>query len=181
MQAALAGVEIVTPAWIEECIRTERIIHPPTLCIIRSLPMSVENLLYPAFGVAKLAAARSEMPPLRLLAETSVFLVGTFASKQCRDIATLLEAAGAATLSNAGAVKKSITSGSRVVCLCSPTPKVTPALESAIRSHVNLASLVDSKWLFDCISCGSVLGAKGYAPQGGLAAELWRLAINAQK
>ena len=183
MQAALAGVQMVTPAWISECLTCERIILPSVTSVIRSLPTTAAESNATSFGVAKLAAAKLGNDNNQLFRDVNVFLCSSFESKQGRDISTLLRAGSAGILSNVASVKKCLSHAQKVVCLCGSKSKtkISQAMEEAIRAHSDRVLVCDFKWLFDSISSGSICDMDEYQPEDAKAMELWRLAMQHRK
>ena len=181
MQAALAGVQIVTPAWIADCLTSERIILPTVASVIRSLPMAVVESSDTSFGVAKLAAAKHGNKDNQLFSDVNVLLCSTFDSKQARDISTLLRAGGAGILLNVASIKKCLAQAQQVVSLCGSKTNMSPAMEEVLRSHSDRVLVVDFKWLFDSISSGKLCDMGEYQPKDVKAMELWRLAMQHRK
>ena len=104
-----------------------------------------------------------------------------------KDVHLLLKEGGANILTSASVVTKTLTNGlkpgSTFVLLCdgsiSATNSSFPAnLKQAVENTVNddkdSALIVNSKWLFDCISCAEILGAKQYQPESTIVKTLWQ-------
>ncbi|GKY97847.1 hypothetical protein MPSEU_000742300 [Mayamaea pseudoterrestris] len=180
MQAALAGIEIVTQSWISECLTRTRIVVPAAATIIRSLPSGDINNKSCVFGVAKQAAAKMQGIGAHLLSGVAFLLCGSF-DKQTHDMSILIKAAGASILPNAGAAKKLLSLKQNLVCLCNATTKISRPLEEAVRAHSEQVLVVEYNWLFDCISSGTILGLNGYTPKDSKAAELWQFLRQKQK
>jgi hypothetical protein len=180
MQAASAGVEIVTPAWVSECLTRKCIAVPSAASIIRTLGGAEPNEC--AFGVAKIAAAKSQRNEAQLLQDVEVILCGSFETKQARDIHALVKAAGGNVLTNAIAAKKllSLSQNRKLICLCNAKTKISQVLEDAIRAHSDQVFVVDFKWLFDCISCAMILEMDNYPPTDSKAERLWQFTMQKQ-
>lgn len=105
------------------------------------------------------------------------------------DALTLLRDTGATVLSSAGAAAKTLKAIGRengdgglgtVVLLCDETKAdpggiVDPLFRAAEACSPEHMLAVNCNWLFDCISCGSVLGADEYRPASPRARSLWKL------
>ena len=50
--------------------------------------------------------------------------------------------------------------------------------EDQRRDHQPSLLAVDTDWLFDCISCGRILGAEDYEPNFPSAKSLWQLGLS---
>jgi hypothetical protein len=184
MQASLAGVQIVTPAWITACLDQKKVVLPPISSIIRSLPMAVDHDDYftTSHGVAKLAASKKQDSNSLLLGNTAVYLCSAFGTTQGRDMLILLKAAGAEIVTSIPSTKQCFSRKKKLFCICGSNPKITSSFESILRTHIDQVGVVDNKWLFDCISSGMILGVEKYQPNGSsIATELWKLTAEMQQ
>lgn len=104
-----------------------------------------------------------------------------------KDVNLLLKEGGANVLSSASVVTKTLTkglgTGSTFVLLCdgniNSTNSAFPAnlkhaIENTIDDKTSSVLVVNSKWLFDCISCAEILGSEHYQPLGTLVKKLWQ-------
>lgn len=139
------------------------------------------------------AAGNDSITPL-LLEGVYVHLCGSGwkkSSAKTKDVHLLVKESGATLLTSASAVtktlKKGTESGSSIILLCdgpinaisSVFPKnLKDSIESALNGEgvdsPNSVSIVNSTWLFDCISCAEVLSAEHYQPVGSLVKSLWQ-------
>lgn len=133
MRAQLAGIPIVSPAWIAACVAQKKFVAPTSSMYIRTLPIKTEQLLGPASGEASdlpsirlgvaYNAARIHQQEQGILPETSsnavldnvfVYLCGRFntedGSPRKTDVTTLLRESGATILTSSGAASKKIES-----------------------------------------------------------------------
>jgi len=188
MRAALAGIPIVTPAWITECLQTRTIVLPPP-SFSKDHPMFVSTLpskLLPnqhPFGVWSLAASSS-----LLLDQCHVYLCGTWKKNAKKDIQLLLRQTGANILSNASATLEIIqqhqlttTSTTTLVLVChesSNTDKQSGITQQLSKSILQKSSqqimVVNSNWLFDCITSAQKLDSTQYPPSIPKANSLWQ-------
>jgi hypothetical protein len=112
MRATLAGIPIVTTAWITECLQKRKIILPPP-SFSRDDPMFNSTLpskmqlpkekLGASFGVWSLAASYNQEKPSLLLEECHVYLCGAWKKNVKKDVQLLLRQTGAEILPNASA------------------------------------------------------------------------------
>lgn len=193
MRSALMGIPILTPLWMEACLKAGRIVAPTGQMCVRSLPMKetiakkgdVDNEMNggpkSCFGVAKYAAALTS----HLLNGMSVMLCGFSAgSSTSKDLKALLQHTDATIINsipNASRVLTNMsTEKSPLVFLCddSPDNKTCGISDGLFRKAVNTAtelnnSAVDGNplvmcvhysWLFDSISCASPLTPLAYEP-----------------
>jgi hypothetical protein len=186
MQAGMAGVPLVSPAWITSCVESShQFVLPDSSMFVRTLPTKTtreEQIM--AFGVSAIAAAiRSSRVQaatfhFQILNDISVFLCGRFETT----IAKLLREAGAEVLTASSTVvaKLSADGDPQVVLLCSDKDcKIPGSVKSQVQIHKSQVRVVNTDWLFDSISCGSVLAAGAYAPKVKQAKELWALTTDA--
>ena len=119
----------------------------------------------------------------------SVYLCGSGWKKspaKTKDVHLLLKESGATLLNSASIVTKTLTkgleSGSKLVLLCDGKissvsnmfpKKLKETVEHATRES-NHILIVNTTWLFDCISCAEVLSAKHYEPTGSIVQSLWK-------
>lgn len=198
MRAMLAGVPIVSTAWISACLGRGKAVVPSLEMYIRTVPAkNTEPNINDSLG-ASLCAARiqqaSTVPQYKLvlpLSHASVLVCGQYntaeGSPRKADVQVLLRESGATVLPSAGAaIKKLKTIGdndsSKVVLLCdecqtnercgisdSLHKEVMEALE---RDHQRVA-VVSSAWLFDSISCGGMISSQLFEPRSPRAKSLW--------
>jgi hypothetical protein len=183
MQATTAGVPLVSPAWITSFGDSNRFVLPDRSMFIRTLPSKTtrEDQIMD-FGVAAITATiRSSIVQgasnhFKILTDVSVYLCGRFENT----ITKLLREAGAEVLTASKTIAKLSTDGDpKVVLLCSDNDcKIPDSLESKIKIHKSQVQVVNVDWLFDSISCGSVLQAGAYKPNVKQAKELWAITMD---
>jgi hypothetical protein len=171
MQAALAGVPLVSPAWVTSCGKSNQFVLPDSSMYVRTLPTkTTRKSLIMDFGVSAIAAtirsSRLQVATFqfKVLNNVSVYLCGRFETT----ITTLLGEAGAKVLTASKTVAKLSAGGDpKVVLLCSDNDcKIPERVESQVKIHKSQVHVVNTDWLFDSISCGSVLTAGAYEPKG---------------
>jgi hypothetical protein len=185
MQAGMAGVPLVSPAWVTSCVESHQVVLPDSSMFVRTLPTkttSEEQIIN--FGVSAIAAAirssrvQAATFQFKILNDVSVFLCGRFETT----IAKLLKEAGAEVLTaSATLVAKLFADGDpKVVLLCSDEDcKIPVSVKSQVQIHKSQVRVVNRDWLFDSISCGSALAAGAYAPTFKKAKDLWALTTDA--
>lgn len=125
-----------------------------------------------------------------LLEGASIYLCGDGWKKspaKAKDVMLLLKESGANVLNSANATIKTLKNGgSSLVLLCdgvlnSTSSVFPPDLKKYFLSALNRKGderstifVVNSNWLFDCISCAQVLSAEDFRPDGKLAESLWQ-------
>ena len=199
MRAALAGIPIVSPSYIYACQEADKVLLPQSSMMIRSLPSktkSIESSCASTYGVAALAVrAHESTGDDLLLSRKAVLLCGSIAPAKRNDIQLLLKEAGAELLSNPTVAVTKLKDmidqpalekrTETVVLLCDDTNCNTSinVIPVGLYKQAKLAAehnrrvllVVNSSWLFDSISCGSVLGAEEFEPASPKARELWSL------
>jgi len=196
IRCALLGIPMVPLAWVEHCQKERKISIPKNY--IRTLASKTAGTAetmkdYASYGVARLAAARSNEPheTTFLFQNTSVFLCGTFSSNKKQDIVQVLEEGSATlvtTLREASARLKSVADASsepltlpteRFVLLLGDRGKAIPrllqketkaALEETRSRNVYV---VDSGWVSLSVACASMLPPSDFKPKIGV--DLWEL------
>ncbi|KAL9181741.1 hypothetical protein ACHAXT_012084 [Thalassiosira profunda] len=134
MRSSLAGIPVLTPQWMESCVREGRLVAPSGAMCIRTLPRkqapsaSAQGDDEPTehFGVAKYAAAyqKESLSSSNLLTGVSVMLCGSSAgSGMVKDLKVLLQQSGASIISSASMASRHLKDMSkgeagRVVFLC---------------------------------------------------------------
>lgn len=188
MQAALLGIPVISPTWIDLCLTKKQLVLPESSMYIRSLPTKnrIEGTVKSDFGVAYLAAIsnHNEKTSHRfdLLQNYYVYLCG-FSQKSESDFSLLLREAGAKEVitnkQTALAKIKLVTKQPRgkMVVMCNDSNvTISTPFEKAIREHPDKVIVVNSTWLVDSISCGVALGAlEAYQPHAPKAKALWEL------
>ncbi len=197
MRAALAGIPIVDCNWMKICLEQKKISAPEHNMFVRSLPTKTVGLDRGRanFGVATLAARLrmskvkgiSIPSPASPLQGVAVLLCGSFKVPKKSDVQVLLRESGCSIiLSSAAAIAKlnmsASTSSSTIVLLCdNETSSVHCGISSGLASAVTEAIenrkqdviIVNTQWLFDCISCCGKLRSDNYQPHSALAKGLW--------
>jgi len=182
MQAALAGVPLVSAAWISSCRQAKALTVPSSSMFIRSLPIKTsDSHANSDYGVACVAAtiqrSGTNYCPLR---GHFVHLCGPFSRQKQADISLLLRQSGAEIVSHPSAVLGKVRALSddgegKVVLVCddSTNSGISSALERDVKLHKRNVLIATSIWLFDSISCGKALSAGAYKPRSRKAKELW--------
>ena len=183
MRASLAGIPIVSAAWVHACVEQNTAVLPTADMIARSLPTKTDAIISSGeanFGVARLAAQLAQKSPLPLH-NHSIFFCGAFAANRRKDLQILAREAGAKILSDAAAVSAKL-GKTRVVLLCSevPTGTIIPAplakeVRTALQTDTSSVFIVHSQWIFESITCAKALSAKAFPPVNAKAKELWQL------
>lgn len=211
----MAGIPIVTTAWISTCLKKREIISPDKDHCITALPPKEEvystnfqatpsnidtkkrDFSTAVYGVPTLAAFRSHL----MFENVSVFLCGSSWKTKTtltKDIQLLLKEGGASMLTSASQATKFIKEEISVsienatyppviaVLLCDDSESdagcgITQNLAKEVRrffkdnessrTHIRI---VNSKWVFDSISCAEALECDHYAPSSPLASSLWQ-------
>lgn len=191
MRSALFALPILTPQWMECCMKESRVVKPTSSMCIRSLPRktpSVDDDSLASFGVAKYAAAASRTNS-KVLSKCSVLLCGKWKSSGqtiMKDLKILLEDAGATLMNSASSALQLLAeeSAERVVLLCDDSHidadcGVSDSLyrkaKRAIAEDQSKVLTVHFQWLFDCVSCAKFMSGKAYEPTAPRTKELWRL------
>lgn len=161
MRSALAGIPILTPRWMEACLKEGRLVAPSGLMCIRSLPVKKtstaggelgQNSPDERFGVAKYAASIHKMgltSSNHLLSGVSVMLCGNSAgSATTKDLKVLLYHTGATIIGSVSVASRLLTDMSKggsglgpFVFLCddSPTNKTCGISGALFRQAQTLA------------------------------------------
>lgn len=157
------------------------------------------------FGVAKYAAAfqqRSIIPSAdnmsskHLLSGVAVMMCGTWkmtGASMKRDLKVLLQEAGATIINSASMAIKSMShisqgkSEGRFIFLCDDSPidkdcGISDALHREAKLAINskygsreIVLAVHFNWLFDCVSCATLMPPAAYEPWAPKSKELWSL------
>ena len=123
MRSALAGIPILTPKWIDACLKDGCVIAPTGNMCIRTLPRKhtcggttkPEDEATEHFGAAKYAASFQQASTFHhLLNGVSVLLCGSSASAgMTKDLKVLLQQAGASIVSSISMANKQLTDMSK--------------------------------------------------------------------
>jgi len=152
------------------------------------------------YGVPSLAACRHSEPssrPSLLFQNVSVYICGLDwknATTKTKDVQLLLREGGGTVLTSATQATKIVKeevamTSNQVVILCDESltdsaSGISSSLARAIRQiyesqnkhdHPAPVLTVNSKWLFDSISCAKILESDRYKPDSPVATSLWRL------
>lgn len=191
MRAALAGIPIVSPGWLDQCLESKCIVGPLPEMYIRSFPSKTSTLDSSLcdFGVA-IQAARMRHQDLGLISKhynilplgcCFVHLCGAFASPKKADICMLLKEAGATVMASPSLTFKQLKSAnSKVILLCDNATSdgacgINAVLAKQVREANASVSVVNPSWLFDSISCGVPAPGDPYEPCSPLGKALWAL------
>jgi len=178
MRSALAGLPILTPQWIEACLKEGNLVAPTGAHCIRTLPRKqTTDSDEEDFGVARYAAAYQKTTissSNHFLSGVSVMLCGTTDDgRTIKDSKVLLEQAGASIISSVSMANRHLTDmangeseSDRFVFLCddSTTNKkcgISDALFKQAKKVIEdseddeeaAIQCVSRNWLFDSISC----------------------------
>ena len=206
MRSALIGIPILTPAWMEACLKEGRLLSPTGDMCIRSLPRKQSNIKVGTsclenpteqFGVAKYAATLHDAelsPTNHVLNGISVLLCGRSAeSTVMKDLTVLLKQAGASIISTASMASRMLTDLSHgkaalgpIVFLCDDSPMdeacgISDALfkqtEKLLVENGSLSvHCIRFSWLFDSIGCAAPMKTFAYEPAAPRARALWKIA-----
>jgi len=200
MRSTLAGLPILSQQWVDACLSEGEIVAPTGDMSVRTLPRKQQHDNDDGcdvrFGVAKYAAAFQQgMQSNTLLSGVQVLMCGSFGGSSANDIKGLLQDAGATIISSVSAASRFLSdmSSSDVdttfVFLCDDSllDKSCGISDSLYKQakqvrqdsqHAKVMA-VHFSWLFDCISCATVIPATSYEPIAPRAKALWRLAAGA--
>lgn len=194
MRSTLLGLPILTPRWIESCLKEKQIVAPSGHMCVRTLPRKTtsEDSTFASFGVSKFAAAIDK--DCKLLHNCSVFLCGKWKSSgqsTMKDLRILLDDAGATVINSAAAASKvladmsnEIISTKRFIFLCDDShldadcglnESLFKAVKLTISEACGRVLIVHFNWLFDCISCAKFMPSAAYEPLSTRTKELWRM------
>lgn len=162
MRAALLGIPLVTPEWVDRCITSGRVEVPTTF--LRTLP-SKSTVPLSEYGLAHLVARSGA-----LLQGYQVYLC--LPKRLQQDVMHLLKDAGATIVTRLAPGK-----GPPLVLLCGDTDNsLTPPVLKAVQKNPKGYQVVHTSWLFDSISRGApLLDSAAYAPPGDKGKSLWEL------
>mmetsp|Transcript_55017 Transcript_55017/g.133633 ORF Transcript_55017/g.133633 Transcript_55017/m.133633 type:complete len:1087 (+) Transcript_55017:1613-4873(+) len=186
MKAAMSGIPIVTPDWVNECKKAGKVLVPTRF--IRSLPCKVDKFEKNGdinYGAAKIAALWHLQPKKpAIFKNTHIFLCGNYPQEKRSTIVQLLKDGGAKILhtpSSVPSMLKASDANGRVVILCGDSGvSLTKSIEREIMAAEDSQpfderatfSVVDSTWVFESISCARPLGSSAFEPSGAKA--LWK-------
>lgn len=174
MRCALTCVPILTPLWLTSCLEKKTLLHPKENMYIQTLP--TKGIIEGAeSGVCKYVFHKK-----RLLENVNVLFCGKWAQGAKKsDVMTLLKECGAIPKTSL----KNMSFEDPVILLCddsdnSISPTLFKTIEKVLKGELkDSVSVVGGSWLFDCVSCGVILGGKEYAPKGKKARELWKMSL----
>lgn len=182
MRSSLAGIPIVSPEWVQNCLEQNRPSISPSL-VARSIPTKVDRSLSKEdarFGVAKLAANHQRDIPLPLH-NYFVFLCGTFAENKRRDLQLLAREAGAKVLTSISAVSSKL-GNSKVVLLCQDTTSgnvipvsIMKEAQSCLKKDASTVLVVNPQWIFESITCAKAVSTGAFPPSNSNALKLFKL------
>lgn len=202
MRAALAGIPIVDSSWIKACKEQKKVTAPKSELFVRSLPTKTADLnqVGARFGVAALAARVRQMKlegismpnAAHPLKGVLVFLCGSFKLPKKADIQVLLRESGCTIIpSSATAIARLSTFtneiSTAIVLLCDDETSndhcgisigMAKATAEAIEKRKGCVIVVNTQWLFDCISCCDKLLPDFYPPHSTMAKGLWEKTIS---
>ena len=203
MRCAIAGIPIVTSDWLRSCRDQNMLVTPSGRMCIRTIPIKNgnEHLLsgdnyknvrgHTAWlGVAKYAARIQKTHRFSnlFLSDALALLCGKWQNKsKKRDVLTLLGEAGATIIpSVSGMMEKMRDEDRPIILICDDSTAdkecgITDALDRKAKNGLSAdgakhhISVVPTTWLFDCVSCGTMLKVDDYQPSSPRATALWRL------
>lgn len=185
MRASLAGIPIVSPAWVQLCAERNAPVLPNAEMLAHSLPTKTESIVTSKesdFGVARMAAGVAQKAPLPLH-QHCVFFCGDFSGSHRKDLQLMAREAGAKVLSSASAVTPQLGKSSVVlVCHDAPTGNIIPAslvkqVQSLLAEDPSSVLVVNSQWIFESITCAKALPANAFAPGNSKAKALWEASL----
>lgn len=144
-------------------------------------------------GILSLASCLHSSPPLLLFQYTKVFLAGEGWNKEttkAKDVQLLVKEGGGSLLPTVIDAIKAIEEHAKelIVILCDDSDVdtcsgISSDLACAIRERYHALEfarekpvfVVDSKWLFDSLSCAKLLEASNFKPASPIATSMWHL------
>lgn len=181
LRAALGGIPIVSPGWVQSVYKTNDVYQ--SLEIARSLPAKTDAVTksrHADFGVARLAAALTLGGNLPLDGY-SVFLCGNFGDSR-KDLHILAKEAGATIITNSKDVIPNL-GKSKVVFLCTDVPTDTvlstslaEQAKATLENDPSSVLVVDVQWISESITCAKALPSSMFPPVNAVAKELWEFA-----
>jgi polynucleotide 5'-kinase involved in rRNA processing len=182
----LAGIPLVSAAWITACKDQKQIIIPSGDMFVRTLPVSKKQAgrSQADFGLAR-SAAYAQYRTNHTLRRCTVQLCGSFSRPLRNDIQLLLREAGATQSLQISSTIASLrgldvaAADNVVVLLCDDTSAISEALtrqvKATLENHANRVYVVNPQWLFDSVSAGSAIQPDDYEPQSAKSKALWKL------
>eukprot|EP00977_Amphora_coffeiformis_P018280 scaffold6364_cov171-Amphora_coffeaeformis.AAC.1 len=166
MRAALLGIPLVTPAWVESCLSKGDVSAPTAAYCLRGLPTKSGDKAGGPCGAAHLAAHSTG-----LLQNYQIHLC--VPSKMQADVVQLVKDAGGTITARLAPPKN----GQPLMVLCGDTDhNVGGAVQKAITKNPQQYQVVHMRWLFDSISRGSPEpNLSLYDPPASKAKALWQL------
>jgi hypothetical protein len=182
---------------VDACLKGGEIVAPTGEVCVRTLPRKQQDGNNDGcddrFGVAKYAAAfQKGMQSNTLLSGVNVLMCGSFGGSSANDIKGLLQDAGATIISSVSAASRILSdmssseAGTTFVFLCDDSllDKSCGISDSLYKQAKKVCQdsedakviAVHFSWLFDCISCATVMPAASYEPIAPRAKALWRIA-----
>lgn len=205
MRAALNGIPIIDPSWCQSCIKEDKLLFDRAHCVSSlptKVPLytsNVENVSevldlprdFPTASYGVFAAAASTKP---LFGNELFYLAGNewkSNTTMTKDVKLLIVEGGGGILTSVQQVTKAIERDlddqrSSIVILCDGsqtdstsgmTKPLSKVISNAMKSGSKISSVtvVNSKWIFDCISCARLLEHDHYPPDSPSAKKMWRL------
>ena len=205
MRAALNGIPIIDPSWCQSCIKEDKLLFDRAHCISSlptKVPIYSSNVAnvsevlelprdFPTASYGVFAAAASTKP---LFGNQLFYLAGNewkSNTTMTKDVKLIIVEGGGGILTSVQQVTKAIERDldderSSIVILCDgsqtdSTSGITKPLSKVISNAVKSSSkassvtVVNSKWIFDCISCARLLEHDHYPPDSPSAKKMWRL------
>ena len=205
MRAALNGIPIIDPSWCQSCIKEDKLLFDRAHCISSlptKVPIYSSNVAnvsevlelprdFPTASYGVFAAATSTKP---LFGNQLFYLAGNewkSNTTMTKDVKLIIVEGGGGILTSVQQVTKAIERDldderSSIVILCDgsqtdSTSGITKPLSKVISNAVKSSSkassvtVVNSKWIFDCISCARLLEHDHYPPDSPSAKKMWRL------
>jgi hypothetical protein len=186
IRASLYGIPIVTPEWISLSLERKEIQVPKGDLCIRTLPCKVDywkifSETSAQFGVAKYAAhLQQSQGSLKPLENIYISICGMAQGPQKSDAQTVIRDSGAKLVSISVMMRQLLAkvSSQIFVFLCSKDSDDGIAqhhqkIIDAIRNGSNVL-VVGFAWLFDTVSCGTVIkDIRHYCPESSDAKDLW--------
>lgn len=189
MRASMAGIPIVSPAWVQTCAERNAPVVPSADMLAYSLPAKTDSISTgqdSEFGVARMAAQLAQKAPLPLH-QHWIFFCGDLSGSRRKDLQLLAREAGAKVLASASAVSPKL-GKSKVVLVCHDTPttgniiptSLVKQVQTALTEEPSSVLVVNPQWIFESITCAKALPIDVFAPVNSKAKVLWEASLPQQ-
>lgn len=186
MRSSLAGIPIVSPAWIHACVGEQKAVLPYEGLCATGLPTKNEILQSTGeshWGIARMAASLRQGGSLPLQ-DSCLALLGNFSEQTRKDLQALAKHGGAKVLTKPDVIfaRLSRPYSGRLVVVCHDqasgtlfSPVLYSELRMALEADPSAVGMVNPQWIFDSIACSRELGTRAFGPKHPEAKKLWEL------